>query len=248
MHQLVTIILLLFCGLTTAEAQTYTEHVQTQQTGRGNVTIHQSKEIEKLVNGKRSATKVTGGGATDGPKDVKVATAPLTKNDSIRNGQKPGRKEAQPDSVRKERPREAKHDSTRTEQREADRKETERRETARKAETTEKTGLEDTGMDIPTVDMRKKVMRRSYKVTGYRVQAYAGGNSREDRIKAEKIGSNIKMKFPDEPVYVHFYSPRWICRVGNYRTFEEADRMLQHLKGMGYKQACIVRGKITVQY
>src|SRR3712207_9310542 len=84
--------------------------------------------------------------------------------------------------------------------------------------------------------MRKKIMRRSYKVTGYRVQAFAGGNSRQDRIKAEQIGSKIKMKYPDEPVYVHFYSPRWICRIGNYRSFEEANRMLQRVKAMGYRQ------------
>ena len=56
------------------------------------------------------------------------------------------------------------------------------------------------------------------------------------------------MKFPDQPIYVHFYSPRWICRVGNYRTFEEADAMLQQLRKMGYSAATIVKGKITVQY
>ncbi|MBS5614010.1 MAG: SPOR domain-containing protein, partial [Prevotella buccalis] len=51
-----------------------------------------------------------------------------------------------------------------------------------------------------------------------------------------------------EPVYVHFYSPRWICRVGNYRSYEEAAHILKQVKGLGYKQASIVRGKITVQY
>ena len=50
------------------------------------------------------------------------------------------------------------------------------------------------------------------------------------------------------PVYVHFYSPRWICRVGNYRTYEEAHQMLQNLRKLGYNQASIVKGKITVQY
>jgi len=101
-------------------------------------------------------------------------------------------------------------------------------------------------MEIPVVDMRKKVMRRSQKVNGYRVQAFAGGNTRNDRKKAEQVGNNIKMKYPDEPIYVHFYSPRWICRVGNYRTYEEANRMLQNVRKMGYKSASIVKGKITV--
>jgi len=55
------------------------------------------------------------------------------------------------------------------------------------------------------------------------------------------------MKYPDQPVYVHFYSPHWICRVGNYRSFEEAETMLRKVKALGYRQACIVRGKIIVQ-
>lgn len=99
-----------------------------------------------------------------------------------------------------------------------------------------------------TVDTSKKVIRGGYKVSGYRVQAFAGGNSRADRIKAEQTGNNIKAQFADVPVYVHFYSPRWICRVGNYRTYEEAHQMLVSLRKLGYSQATIVKGKITVSY
>ena len=97
-------------------------------------------------------------------------------------------------------------------------------------------------------DMSKKVMKNSYKVTGYRVQAYAGGNTRNDRRTAETVGNNIKRRFPEQPIYVHFYSPRWICRVGNFRTYEEAHAMLLEIREMGYKQASIVKGKISVQY
>ena len=105
-----------------------------------------------------------------------------------------------------------------------------------------------TKQDTPVIDMRNKVMGRSYKVTGYRVQAYAGGNTRADREKARNIGDAIKMKFPEQPVYVHFYSPRWICRIGNFRTYEEAHAMLREIQKLGYKQASIVKGKISVQY
>ena len=97
-------------------------------------------------------------------------------------------------------------------------------------------------------DMSKKVMKNSYKVTGYRVQAFAGGNTRNDRRTAETVGNNIKRRFPEQPIYVHFYSPRWICRVGNFRTYEEAHAMLLEIREMGYKQASIVKGKISVQY
>ena len=97
-------------------------------------------------------------------------------------------------------------------------------------------------------DMSKKVMKNRYKVTGYRVQAFAGGNTRNDRRTAETVGNNIKRRFPEQPIYVHFYSPRWICRVGNFRTYEEAHAMLLEIREMGYKQASIVKGKISVQY
>lgn len=93
-----------------------------------------------------------------------------------------------------------------------------------------------------------RIVTRSRKVTGYRVQAFAGGNTRQDRQNAERTGNRIKAAFPNEAIYVHFYSPRWICRVGNYKTYEEAHRMLQAIQELGYKQASIVKGKIIVQY
>ena len=91
-------------------------------------------------------------------------------------------------------------------------------------------------------------VKKNYKVTGYRVQAFAGGNSRADRQKAESTRNAIKQQFPNVPVYVHFYSPRWICRVGNYRTYEEAHQMLVSLQNMGFSQCSIVKGKIIVNY
>lgn len=97
------------------------------------------------------------------------------------------------------------------------------------------------------VDTRKKVMRNSYKTTGFRIQVFSGGNSRTDRQKAEKAGTDMKRYFPSEPVYVHFYSPSWKCRMGNYRTQEEARAVLAQVKKY-YPQACLVKGTISVQY
>ena len=89
---------------------------------------------------------------------------------------------------------------------------------------------------------------RTYKTTGFRVQAFAGGNSRKDRQKAERTGNELRALFPNEQVYTHFYAPRWICRIGNYRTYEEAHQMLQEVKKLGYSSATIVKGKISVPY
>ena len=105
---------------------------------------------------------------------------------------------------------------------------------------------DSTTIDAPE-EIQKKIMK-GVKVAGYRVQVFAGGNTRNDRLKAERIGSEIKGLFPGVPVYVHFYSPRWICRMGNYRTYEEAHAVLERVKNNGYQSAIIVKGKITVQY
>ena len=106
---------------------------------------------------------------------------------------------------------------------------------------------DSTTIDTTPEEIQKKVLK-GVKVAGYRVQVFAGGNTRNDRIKAERIGSEIKGLFPGVPVYVHFYSPRWICRMGNYRTYEEAHAVLQRVKNNGYQSAIIVKGKITVSY
>ncbi|MBO6234701.1 MAG: SPOR domain-containing protein [Prevotella sp.] len=103
--------------------------------------------------------------------------------------------------------------------------------------------------DLTTpIDTRKKVMRRSYKMQGYRVQVYSGGNSRADRQRAETAGAVMKANFPDQPIYTHFYSPSWKCRMGNYKSQAEAQAYLSRVRKLGYRQACIVKGMIQVQY
>ena len=81
-----------------------------------------------------------------------------------------------------------------------------------------------------------------------RVQVFSGGNTRADRVKAEQVKGAMKAEFPGQPVYTHFYSPRWICRMGNFRTYAEAEKILKQVKAMGYPQAVIVKGKISVAY
>lgn len=98
-------------------------------------------------------------------------------------------------------------------------------------------------LDADTLDTTPK---QTYKTTGYRVQVFAGGNTRQDRQRAEQAGRALREYFPNEEVYVHFYSPRWICRLGNYRTYEEAHEKMEEVRKMGYDAATIVKGKITL--
>lgn len=216
----------------TAGAQSYTDHVQQKQSGMGIVTITQSQAIDDLVNGK---TVETSRQKTTDDTAHKSQSAPSSHNSqSVHNPQSSHKSQTELVS--------GKRDSVRRTDEEAEER---RREAAEKRAEAERE--DDSEMSIPTIDMRKKVMRGSRKVKGYRVQAFAGGNSRADRQRAQQIGNAIKMKFPDQPVYVHFYSPRWICRVGNFRSYEQANQMLKAVRAMGYKGATIVQGKITVQ-
>ena len=99
-----------------------------------------------------------------------------------------------------------------------------------------------------TTVMTRPHTGRTYKTSGYRIQVFAGSNTRRDRQRAEQIKSQLKNLFPNEAVYVHFYSPRWICRIGNYRNYEDALRMKNEIKQMGFESATIVKTQITAYY
>lgn len=88
--------------------------------------------------------------------------------------------------------------------------------------------------------------KKAKKIEGYRLQVYEGDNSRQSRIDVEKIGEEMKRLFPTETVYVQFYSPKWVCRIGNYRTYDEALEIRNKLRGYGYQTTKIMKGKITV--
>lgn len=222
------------CITTTAGAQSYTQHLQEKKQTGGSVTVTQSKEIEDLVNkADVSAAKHEQQPATK--KQTEHADSSKTRNEA----QTPHKNETikhEPDSARHHDADSAKHHDAK-----------EKHEAQPPKEKHEQAQPE-TKTEEPYVDTSKKVMRRSYKVNGYRVQVFAGGNSRADKQKAQQAGNAVKRAMPDQPVYVHFYSPRWICRVGNYRSYEEANRVLSQVKKLGYKQACIVSGKINVAY
>ena len=77
----------------------------------------------------------------------------------------------------------------------------------------------------PSMSKGKKIQ-----TVGYRIQIYAGGNTRYAKEEAQKAGQYIKTKYPEIPVYTEFVSPRWVCRVGDFKTIEEADQVMRVLK------------------
>lgn len=90
---------------------------------------------------------------------------------------------------------------------------------------------------------------RKMKANGYRIQVYAGGNSRTARAEAQRMASKVKSYFSDMPTYTHFQSPRWLCRVGDFRTIEEASQALRELRETKqFDEALIVKSVIQIPY
>lgn len=89
--------------------------------------------------------------------------------------------------------------------------------------------------------------QRTLKSRGFRVQVYAGNNSRQARNDANAVAEKVKKKFPDMPVYTYFQPPRWLCRVGDFKSIEEAHVAMRQLKASGtFKEVSIVREQINI--
>ena len=85
------------------------------------------------------------------------------------------------------------------------------------------------------------------KRAGYRVQVYAGNNTREAKNEAHAVAELVKESFPDLPVYATFIPPRWLCRVGDFLTIEEADAVMRQMRATSkFKEVSIVREQVNV--
>lgn len=89
--------------------------------------------------------------------------------------------------------------------------------------------------------------QKTIKAKGFRIQVYAGNNSRMAKNEASAMAARVKEDFPELPVYTYFQPPRWLCRVGDFRSMEEAYATLRKLKGSGkFKEVAIVREQINI--
>lgn len=91
------------------------------------------------------------------------------------------------------------------------------------------------------------VQKPVQKVQGFRVQVFAGNNSQQARTEATQVAEKVRTLFPELEVYTQFVSPRWLCRVGDYLSIEEADAVMRQLKATGdFKELSIVRAVIKL--
>ena len=206
-----------------AQAQTFTQQVQQRNAGEGKVTIYQDPAIDKLVNEKITQTQAAKA-TTKSPATTPAKTTPA--------------RNTQQTSSSTQRTNSSSQHTGSTTQRTGSTNATPQSDTT--SSNIQHTEQADTSATAPAVP------RHSFKTTGFRVQAFAGGNTRRDRQRAEQTGNVMRQQFPGTDVYVRFYSPRWVCRVGNYRTYEEAREVMYAIRKLGYESATIVKGKITV--
>lgn len=214
------ILLITICSLffsLSVGAQTFTEELRKQKEGQGKVTIKQSAEIERLVNTVPEEKK----------QDAKTPQSGEKRNDK--------QEKKSSDTTVRQKP----HDAAR---------QTVRNTPPAPLAANIAAGKVGSVADTSVIGgQNKKIIRNGQKVTGYRIQIYSGGNRKADREKCEQIKARLKNAFPELPVYVHFYSPSWKCRAGNFTDYNEAKAMLKEIKAVGFTHACLVKGTVIIQ-
>ena len=93
------------------------------------------------------------------------------------------------------------------------------------------------------------VEQNMVKVPIYRIQLFSSNNTAA-KSKAESLANEVKMAFPDMPAAVSYVSPFWRLRVGEFRTYEEANAMLPLIQNKFPDMArgmLIIRERVSVQ-
>lgn len=68
------------------------------------------------------------------------------------------------------------------------------------------------------------------KMRGFKIQAFAGNNQRTSKNEASYKQRIISEAFPEHETVIMFESPFWRLRVGNFRTREEANKVMQEMR------------------
>lgn len=85
---------------------------------------------------------------------------------------------------------------------------------------------------------------------GYRIQVFAGNNQRVSKSEAYTKESDVKSIFPEMSTYVVYTAPFWRLRVGDFQTFQEAQRNMTKLRAefpaFG-REMSIIKEKVRVK-
>ncbi len=75
----------------------------------------------------------------------------------------------------------------------------------------------------------ERVLHSSIKTPIYHIQVFSSNNANA-KEQAEKFDQKVRAAFPDLPTNISYVSPFWRLRVGEYRSYEEAQAMQLLLK------------------
>ncbi|GEM_PF-5272821 len=68
------------------------------------------------------------------------------------------------------------------------------------------------------------------KSKGFRIQVYSGAGNTESKLAAKEMEAKIRTAFPELSCYTRFKTPRWVCRVGDFRSRHEAQAYLDKIR------------------
>ena len=215
------------------------------QSNQGKVSVKQSAEIDELVYGKKKQTvektkeqiKAEKKAAKKAEKEAKRKAKEEEKRqkEAAKKGQ-PTTQQTKPEPVTVVTPK-------LPEQKVAPKQEV----NINDIQTAPRTKLVRRRVPVQRREPKSVVYKGMKKTSGYRVQVFLGGNTREDKQRAQQAANKVKAAFPTQPVYTHFQSPQWYCRVGNFVDYKKADAMRQKIKQLGYPQATVIKCMITVR-
>jgi len=243
---IIALSLALFCAVPLS-AQSFLDHLQkeNQGQGQGSVSVKQSDDISNLVNGKNKQKE----SSASSKSEAKPSSSSQSQSASSRTESRPASHESSQASStsRSTQTDEASARAERERERARQRREDEKlKEEARREAMKQRDEYSSTATTSSRGSV-KKVMRGGRRIDGYMVQVWSGGNTREDKMKAEQVGQEMKSQMPTLPVYVHFYSPRWACRIGNFKKQDEATALVKKLKKLGYRSACVVKASLITR-
>jgi len=85
-------------------------------------------------------------------------------------------------------------------------------------------------MATRSAESKKKGDKDFIQTSGFRVQIYSSNAPKVSKDEAFKLEAEVKEKFPDLGTYISFSSPFWRVRVGDCKTQQEANVLLESLK------------------
>ncbi|MGN1353463.1 MAG: SPOR domain-containing protein [Alloprevotella sp.] len=85
-------------------------------------------------------------------------------------------------------------------------------------------------------------------MTAYRIQIFSGSNSHQDKQKAYDVAAKCREKFPELTVYTKFVSPRWVCRVGDFKNLADAQNYASKIRAAHFtREVRIVKTTVRVK-